>query len=100
VAVSDLALLRPLPPEILKMVEALVGCVAGAVLVSETERMARDAGLTAIRLNPKADYVTAMTDWNDPLYKKIIDYLPAGSGPAEYITSLEVTARKAPKCCG
>src|SRR5205807_10237054 len=40
VAVSDLALLRPLPPAILKMVEALVGCVAGAVLVSETERMA------------------------------------------------------------
>src|SRR5438105_1906005 len=36
VAVSDLALLRPLPPAILKMVEALVGCVAGAVLVSET----------------------------------------------------------------
>ena len=45
VAVSDLALLRPLPPAVLEMVEALVGCVAGAVLVSETERMAREAGL-------------------------------------------------------
>src|SRR5262249_59944424 len=30
VAISDLALLKPLPPEILKMIEALVGCVAGA----------------------------------------------------------------------
>jgi AhpD family alkylhydroperoxidase len=95
VAVSDLALLKPLPAEVLKMVEALVGCVAGAVLVSETERMAQDAGLTEIQLNPKKDYVAAMTDWNDPLYKKIVEHLPAGSRPGDYITSLEVTARKA-----
>ena len=71
------------------MVEALVGCVAGAVLVSETERMAREAGLTEIRLNPKMDYVAAMTDWNDPLYRKIVAHLPAGTRPADYITSLE-----------
>jgi SAM-dependent methyltransferase len=102
VAVSDLALLRPLPAEILKMVEALVGCVAGEVLVSETERMARAAGLTDIQLNPKKDYVAAKTDWNDPLYKKIVEHLPAGSGPGDYITSLGVTAGKAAKakCCG
>jgi SAM-dependent methyltransferase len=102
VAISDLALLRPLPPEILKMIEALIGCVAGAVLVSETERMAREAGLTDIRPKMKTDYVKAMIDWNDPLYTKIIEHLPAGSGPADYITSLELTARKPGKspCCG
>jgi arsenite methyltransferase len=107
VAVSDLALLKPLPVKILKMVEALVGCVAGAVLASETKRMAHEAGLAEIRLNPKKDYVAAMTDWKDPLYKKITANLPAGSGPGDYITSLEVTAQKpaprrsaACKCCG
>lgn len=94
VAVSDLALFKPLPAEILKMVEALVGCVAGAVLVSETERMVTEAGLVEICLNPKSDYVKAMTDWNDPLYKKIVDQLPNGASPADYLTSLEVTARK------
>jgi arsenite methyltransferase len=94
VAVSDLALLRPLPSEVMGMIEALVGCVAGAVLVSDTERMARDSGLIQIQLNTKKDYVEAMTDWNDPLYAKIVAQLPAGSGPADYITSLEVTARK------
>src|SRR6266403_631833 len=97
VAVSDLALFKPLPDQILKMVEALLGCVAGAALVSETERMAREAGLTEIRLNAKRDYVAAMTDWNDPLYRKIIEHLPAGSSPGDYITSLEVTASKAPE---
>jgi ubiquinone/menaquinone biosynthesis C-methylase UbiE len=94
VAVSDLALFKPLPQEVREMVEALVGCVAGAVLVSETERMAREAGLTDIQLKPKEGYVEAMTAWNDPLYKKIVEHLPAGSGPEDYITSLEITAWK------
>ena len=94
VAVSDLALLKPLPAPVVAMVEALVGCVAGAVLVSETERMAREAGLTEIRLNPKKGYVAAMTDGQDPLYQKIIGHLPKGRGPEDYITSLEITARK------
>src|ERR1039458_9792632 len=52
VAVSDLALLKPLPPAVLESVEALVGCVAGAVLVSDTERMGQEAGLSDIVLNP------------------------------------------------
>jgi arsenite methyltransferase len=94
VAVSDMALLQPLPAEVLKMVEALVGCIAGAVLVSETEQMARDAGLTDIVLNRKPAYVEALTDWEDPLYRKIIGHLPAGVKPGDYITSLEVKARK------
>jgi hypothetical protein len=96
-----MALLKPLPPEVLKMVEALVGCVAGAVLVSETGRMAKEAGLTGINLKVKTDYVAKMLDFEDPLYKKLIQLLPAGTKPADYITSLEVQARKAGgECCG
>jgi len=94
VAVSDMALLKPLPPEVLKMVEALVGCVAGASLVSDTERRAREAGLTDIVLKSKPGYVEAMTNFEDPLYRKIVKHLPAGTKPADYITSLEVQARK------
>ena len=94
VAVSDLALLKPLPPEILEMVEALVGCVAGAVLASDTERMAKAAGLTDIVLNPKSSYLDGMVDWQDPLYQKIIAGLPAGTKAGDYITSLEIKARK------
>jgi arsenite methyltransferase len=94
VAVSDLALLKPLPKPVLEMVEALVGCVAGAVLVSETEKMARAAGLVDIKLNAKTAYVEALKEWKDPLYQKIIAHLPKGATPADYITSLEITARK------
>jgi arsenite methyltransferase len=100
VAVSDIALLKPLPPQVVKSVEALIGCLTGAVLVNETERMANDAGLTDIVLKPKPGYVEAMTDWNDPLYREVMANLPTGTKPSEYVTSLEVQARKpgAP-CC-
>lgn len=101
VAVSDMALLKPLPPEVLKMVEALVGCVAGAALAGDTERWAREAGLTDIVLKPKAEYVEAMTSFEDPLYKKIVEHLPAGTKPGDFIVSLEVQARKpGADCCG
>lgn len=106
VAVSDMALLRPLPPEVLAMVEALVGCVAGAALVSETEEWVRAAGLSEIVLKSKAEYLEAMTHFEDPLYQQILAHLPAGTKPANYLVSLEVQARKpiagccSTECCG
>lgn len=95
VAVSDLALLQPLPRVLSEMVEALVGCVAGAVLVADTERMARDSGFADMTLTPKSGYIAHMTEWQDPLYRKIIENLPAGASLEDYVTSLEVSARKA-----
>lgn len=94
VAVSDLALLRPLPESVQADVEALVGCVAGAVLVDETHAMATAAGLEAIKLTPKPQYIDAMTNWEDPLYRRIVERLPQGSKPSDYLTSLDVSARK------
>lgn len=94
VAVSDLALLKPLPADVLVMVEALVGCVAGATLVCETERMAGEVGLTGIVLTAKPQYVEAMTGFEDPLYQKLAAMLPAGAKPSDYLVSLEVQARK------
>jgi len=99
VAVSDMTLLQPLPAEVLKLVEALVGCVAGAALASETERWAREAGLTDVVLKPKAEYIEAMTSFEDPLYQQIVAHLPAGDKPGDYIVSLEVQARKPGKGC-
>lgn len=101
VAVSDMALLKPLPAEVLKLVEALVGCVAGAALVSDTDRWAREAGLVDVVLKPKAEYIEAMTSFEDPLYKQIVAHLPVGEKPGDYIVSLEVQARKpGADCCG
>ena len=101
VAVSDMALLKPLPLQILKIVEALVGCVAGAALASDTERWAHEAGLEDVELKPKTEYIEAMTSFEDPLYQNIVEHLPAGAKPGDYIVSLEVQARKpGADCCG
>lgn len=94
VAVSDLSLLRPLPDTVRQDVEALVGCVAGAVLVEEVRAQAAAAGLSEIVLESKPHYIDALTNWEDPLYIKIVGSLPAGTKPSDYITSLDISARK------
>jgi len=94
VAVSDLALLKSLPRKVMESIEALVGCVAGAVLVDETRAMAKAAGLVEIQLTPKAAYVDSMVDCNDPLYRGIMKQLPKGKKLGNYVTSLDVAARK------
>ncbi|MFH2068177.1 MAG: arsenite methyltransferase [Candidatus Omnitrophota bacterium] len=94
VAVSDLALRRPLPEAVRKSVAALVGCIAGAVLVDETRKMATEAGLVSLILTPQPGYIENMTDWSDPLYRDIRKHLPEGRAAGDYIVSLYLTAEK------
>ncbi len=94
VAVSDLALLKPLPDVVRGMVEALVGCVAGAVLVDEYRTMIEAAGMSQIELALKPEYVNTLSQFEDPLYRRIAEALPKGTTAADYITSIDVKARK------
>lgn len=101
VAVSDLALRRPLPESIRQDFEALVGCIAGAVLIEETRTMMCQAGFIGIELTEKSEYIDSMTDFQDPLYAKIVRALPAGAKASDYITSLDIAGRKPHEaCCG
>jgi SAM-dependent methyltransferase len=94
VAISDLALLRPLPDGVRADVEALVGCVAGAILVSEMRALAQAAGLAGVEITAKPDYVSTFEDAQDPLYRRIAQALPAGTTTSDFVTSVEVVARK------
>lgn len=47
-AISDIALRKPLPPEVATDVQAYVGCISGAVLIKEYERMLCEAGFEAV----------------------------------------------------
>lgn len=94
VAVSDLALKQPLPVEVAASTEALLGCIAGAVLVAETERMVRAAGLTITRIQQNDHHIDAMVDINNPLYRQVVHALPAGAGISDFVTSLDVNAVK------
>jgi SAM-dependent methyltransferase len=50
VAVSDIALKRPLPPEVTQDILAYVGCIAGAIRIEEYERGLREAGFGAVQV--------------------------------------------------
>ena len=93
VAISDLALLKPLPQEILQDLEALIGCVAGASLVTEIQSMLEETGFTEISLSSKPEYIDSMVASEDPLYIKIASNLPQASKVSDYVTSLDISAR-------
>ena len=80
VSVSDLALLKPLPDTVRDMAAALVGCVAGAVLVEETKALLEKA--------PEYDYMISAEAKGIPL----IYEMARQSGQNKYFL-----ARKAPK---
>lgn len=94
VAVSDLALLRPLPEAVRSRVDALVGCIAGAVMVDEYVTMIKAAGLVEVVVTPKPEYVATLSKFQDPLYRDIAEALPAGTAMADFVTSIDVTARR------
>jgi SAM-dependent methyltransferase len=94
-AVSDLALLKPLPDGVRDDLEALVGCIAGAELVDDVKAAVEAAGLVDLRITTKPGYVEAMMRWEDPLYKKVAAALPDGAKVSDYVVSLDIVAERA-----
>jgi hypothetical protein len=56
--------------------------------------MAGDAGLADVGVTLKRDYIDAMTGWNDPMYRQIMEHFPPGTKPGDFVTSMYVTAKK------
>lgn len=100
VVVSDVALLKPLPAELAGKVEALIGCVAGAIELEAYREVVAAAGLTQIELEAQPAFVAAITQGNDPLYAPILASIPPGTSIADYVTSVVVTATKPAAACG
>jgi len=88
--VSDLALKKPLPKEVLDSAAALVSCVAGAVLVDETIKMAKEAGFSDIQIDEKAYSIDVMADCNDPLYRNAKEALSRDAKLSDYIISVNI----------
>jgi SAM-dependent methyltransferase len=96
-AVSDLVLLRPLPVAVAEQVETLVGwvgCLAGAALIADVERMIGAAGLRNLVLERKPAYIHTLSSARPALFEALSAHLPTGSTLAEYITSLDISAYK------
>jgi arsenite methyltransferase len=48
IAISDIALHQPLPPEVAADIEAYVGCIAGALLITEYQQLLSAAGFESV----------------------------------------------------
>ena len=94
VAISDVALLKPLPPRAQKSVEALVGCVAGAALLDDIRAMAEAAGLQDVQLTTKRDYVESLLNGDTGFVRRLTRLLPKGTCLADYVASVNLSARK------
>jgi arsenite methyltransferase len=92
--ISDLALKKPIPESILKSVAALVGCIAGAVLIDETKEMIQNTGLKIDGITEKTVNIDVMVDCQDPIYEQVKECLPEGTKIADYVASIDITAVK------
>lgn len=90
-AISDVVMLKPLPPELALDAIAVSGCVAGAATVDALKQALDAAGFVDVRVEVKPESRAFIASW-----------LP-GSGAEDYVASATIEAIKpvgAKACCG
>ncbi len=94
VAVSDMALLRPLPESVATDLRALSACIAGAVTVDAYREQVESAGLTGVRVASRDGGRDVWEHYDDPLLKEIRRRLPEGTVIGDHVASVDVRALK------
>lgn len=94
IAVSDIVLKRPLPAALREDTLALVGCVAGALPLDDLRGILAAAGLMEARFEEKPAYVEAMQSTKSHIAERVAALLEPGATLADYIASMNITARK------
>jgi ubiquinone/menaquinone biosynthesis C-methylase UbiE len=87
VAVSDIALKQPLPEELRGSVEAVVGCIAGAILIEEYVALLQAAGFRAVQVIDTHKDLLAYTK---------VENQAACCSPGATLATLEVLPEAAP----
>ncbi len=81
-AISDVIATADIPAALGEQIDALSGCISGAVRATELEAMLRDAGFADVRIEVKPESRNFIRDW-----------LP-GSGAEDYVASATIQAVK------
>ena len=82
IAISDVVAIKPLTDEIKQNMDAYSGCIGGAALASDIERMLVEAGFSDIKIDIKMESDSFIKNW-----------FP-GSGIEHYVRSAVITAIK------
>lgn len=94
VAISDIALLKKLPKKVRESIEAYVGCVAGAMLVDEYQKLIETSGLKDVKLTVKNVSSCIEPNTQDPLGKALLEGLEEGQTLEGCVVSVYVEGRK------
>jgi len=93
-AISDMALLQSLKPEVQRSLEDTLGCVSKALLIADYERMVEAAGLRDVTVTVQAGSACVDPNSPDPFSSAIRGSLSQGESWDQYIASISVQGRK------
>jgi SAM-dependent methyltransferase len=79
-AISDVVAIAPIPPELQTHAAALAGCISGAALVADVERMLTEAGFTSVEVTIAPRSADIVNSWL--------------AGADRYIASATIEARR------
>jgi len=81
-AISDIVAIRDVPEMLQTDLDAYSGCVSGAAVITETERMLREAGFEDVRIDVRGDSRQLLKDW------------APGQRAEDYVASAQIQAVK------
>lgn len=94
IAVSDMALLKELPPNIKQSIDAYVGCVAGAVLVDEYKRIVEESGFKAVKATVKGSSACIRPETQDPMGRALLEGSENSTSLEDCVVSIYVEGHK------
>lgn len=86
-AISDVVASTHLPDHIRDDLQLYSGCMAGASVISDLEKILADSGFIDIKITPKDESKEFIKDW------------APGKGVEDYVISATIEARKDTGCC-
>jgi len=81
-AISDIVAIREVPEMLQADLNAYSGCVSGAAVITDTERMLREAGFDDVRIELRGDSESLLKNW------------APGERAEDYVASAQITAVK------
>jgi SAM-dependent methyltransferase len=81
-AISDIVAIREVPEALRTDLQAYSGCVSGAAVITDTERMLREAGFEDVQITLRGDSRSLVEDW------------ATGQRAEDYVASAQIQAVK------
>lgn len=94
IAISDIALAKPLPHKIKENMAAYIGCVSGAILVDEYLEIVKSAGFKNVEAIRKGASSCIAPDTKDPMGKAILESLGKNESLADFVVSVVIVGEK------